>query len=129
MNEVLRDSGAPEGRFGACPMVRTNVWLDTARDGVRTPRGDANDAARVRSRNTVGFYVNDEVLLEDGSSHGVCKQGGDAKLDANEGRADSFSFGEVLLTGCQSGSRVVGRGGRARLLHQRRDRRVHELED
>ena len=65
---------------------------------------------------TVGFYVNDEVVLEDGSSRGVCKQGGDAKLEANERRADSFGFGEVLLSGCQSGSRVVaGKGGRARL--------------
>ena len=73
-------------------------------------------AAKPVQPGTVGFYLNDEVLLENSSSRSVCKQGGDAKLDANERRADSFGFGEVLLTGCESGSRVVvDKGGRARL--------------
>jgi hypothetical protein len=65
---------------------------------------------------TLSFYLNDEVLLEDGSSHGGCLRGGDAKLDDNERSTDSFGFGEVLVTGCQAGSRIVsGKGGSARL--------------
>jgi Divergent InlB B-repeat domain len=53
--------------------------------------------------NTTGFYLNDEVLLEDGSSHGGCLRGGEAKLDDNERSTYSFGFGEVLVAAARAG--------------------------